>query len=853
MADRMELLAEGHRRGILTPELEAEYQKGVQSGSIPPANSTKAGNTNFDNTSTLRKDFESRPAVQNYLTILPQIATAMQLAKRGTGKGADDLNIIYTFGKVMDPGSVVREGELAMAADTGSLSQAAQGWISKIQSGQRLPDELRLQLVESMRQRGVQMKKAYDQTRDSFKGIAERAGINPLDVVGPSAGAPYVQAEADFTGKPVYDRGGQSPVFPTGYKAPLPALGNSASNGGGDTPFASSAVVDAINARGVTAAAPGDFEINGRTKTVPRPGGQENYEAVSKMMRDGTPDADILAYVGKMGITPEEFQPALDLRRTKGITNFAPGEGWLTMEVPLTQAEVQRNLDETQPGTVFAKNFSNDLLAGAPRAVATSGLLDPTGEREAAINAADKAHPNYATAGKVLGTLAGSAGAEGIAGKALLGMGVKGAAKIGAPLGDTLFAATGGAIANPDAPVTGAIENGLLALGGGTVARGGGSSIVSPKGGKFGEFAEDGIRPTPGQRLADAGDPDTFVGGLKRAIGTAVNATEQAAGSIPLAGAAFRGARAEGMSSWERVGFNRALKAIGEEPLPKSIPVGPQAMKYVGEKMDATYDAARSGMTFVPDKAFAEELGQWQAKYKGGVLNKSGEDQVNSIISNMVGSRLAKGGGVLTGDTYKLATSDLSDAIASISQPEVKAALKDFNDIFKAGAYRASDPEAAALMDKADKGWSMFKPLRSASEMAGSEPGRFTPTGLSAVERRTQGKSRAYVEGQTLLNKYVNRGMAMRNTLGDTGSMDRAAVVAPSLLADIVKSPAIPLAAPYLPGVRKLVSNALMPSPREAAYAEFIRRRGGPLGVAAIATPYGNQPQPDNPLAGAYR
>lgn len=163
----------------------------------------KLGNTRFDNVTVLRKEFTDRKEVQNFNTILPMVAGAMRIADDPKATGADDLNIIYAFGKVMDPGSVVREGELALASNTGSFAQSLEGAIQKIQSGERLPNEVRRNLVDSMRRRGVELARAYNQTRQEYQGLSKRYGINPEDVVGAHPAAPYQQAEANFVRKPI--------------------------------------------------------------------------------------------------------------------------------------------------------------------------------------------------------------------------------------------------------------------------------------------------------------------------------------------------------------------------------------------------------------------------------------------------------------------------------------------------------------------------------------------------------------------------------------------------------------------------------------------------------------------------
>jgi len=147
-------------------------------------------------------------------------------------------------------------------------------------------------------------------------------------------------------------------------------------------------------------------------------------------------------------------------------------------------------------------------------------------------------------------------------------------------------------------------------------------------------------------------------------------------------------------------------------------------------------------------------------------------------------------------------------------------------------------------MDAADRGYSQYRPMRDASAMAGSEPGRFTPTALASVERRTKGKTAAYVEGNTRLGEYVNEGMALRDTLPDSGTAGRLLTMGAGSGAALSYAPT-PLAAAggavlgtltgaTLPGVRNVVGAALAPrsSAKLRTLGDIIRERQTALGYA---------------------
>ena len=96
---------------------------------------------------------------------------------------AGDLALIFNFMKVLDPASVVRESEFAQAAATGSFGQRLQAAAERFLAGKRLTDVQRADFADRaellmLKQVGFQL-----QLEALFKGIAQRAGFNPDDVV----------------------------------------------------------------------------------------------------------------------------------------------------------------------------------------------------------------------------------------------------------------------------------------------------------------------------------------------------------------------------------------------------------------------------------------------------------------------------------------------------------------------------------------------------------------------------------------------------------------------------------------------------------------------------------------------
>lgn len=136
----------------------------------------------------LRKEFRSLTPVKDYETALPLLVSARKAPDNGYG----DLQLIYTAGKVLDPGSVVREGELALTVAAGSPLQRIIGQTRfSIENGGRLTPETRKQLLGMLNERVLAYRQGYDREYEQYSDYGEASGMVPRDVVGRHAANAY--------------------------------------------------------------------------------------------------------------------------------------------------------------------------------------------------------------------------------------------------------------------------------------------------------------------------------------------------------------------------------------------------------------------------------------------------------------------------------------------------------------------------------------------------------------------------------------------------------------------------------------------------------------------------------------
>ncbi|HEV2160246.1 hypothetical protein [Bradyrhizobium sp.] len=147
---------------------------------------SKAGVANalpasFDDTAKARTEFAQLPSYKNLSQAAPIYQAMHEAAGRNTK--AADLNLVYGLGKIMDPGSVVREGEIQMANNAQGWQEKLNGIIAQINGQGGLTPEGRQALMAEAYGRIQAYKGEFDRDAARYRGIAERNRMNVLDVV----------------------------------------------------------------------------------------------------------------------------------------------------------------------------------------------------------------------------------------------------------------------------------------------------------------------------------------------------------------------------------------------------------------------------------------------------------------------------------------------------------------------------------------------------------------------------------------------------------------------------------------------------------------------------------------------
>jgi hypothetical protein len=96
---------------------------------------------------------------------------------------AGDISLIFAYMKMLDPGSVVREGEFATAQNATGIPDRLRNTYNQVVSGNRLNPAQRADFVNQAKSLYATSKQRHDRITQSYRDRAKRRGVNPDDVV----------------------------------------------------------------------------------------------------------------------------------------------------------------------------------------------------------------------------------------------------------------------------------------------------------------------------------------------------------------------------------------------------------------------------------------------------------------------------------------------------------------------------------------------------------------------------------------------------------------------------------------------------------------------------------------------
>lgn len=368
---------------------------------------------------------------------------------------------------------------------------------------------------------------------------------------------------------------------------------------------------------------------------------------------------------------------------------------------------------------------------------------------------------------------------------------------------------------------------GALGGAGGTALGRGVANVIAPK---ISEAAQkligEGVNLTPGQMM----------GGVLRKL-------EDKLTSVPLLGDVVDYSRTKGIEEFNKAAFKRALDPIGGT-VPKET--GRAGVEAVKTQISDAYNTLLPKMTFVPDKPLYDSLSRLDKVVVGlpKPENKMVADNVKAIIQKHMDTSK---NGLISGDSYKAIESDLGELASNYAGAQgtdamvgkaYKQALGQVRE-----ALSRSNPDYAEELGNINKAFANFSRIRRAGSMANTQE-MITPSQLAnAVKAADESAGKgATATGKALMQDLTDAGVqVLPSKIPDSGTAGRSALVNMLLgaggaaggssayqafptVTTVGAGLAGAAAAPYLPGVRNLVTTAVGKRPENAKkLADAIR------------------------------
>ncbi len=181
-------------------DLPGGGQRNVRTGKVEGVSARDASKT-FTQEQQLRGQYGQQPEVKDLANVRAHIRTIGAIAKKardnpGSVTAQDDLALIFAFMKMLDPGSVVREGEFANAQNTAGVPERVVNAYNRALKGTRLSDKQRAEFFNTATTTMDSYRTGADQKTNFYRERAKNYGLNPDNIAPqPSAPAPRPRAQ----------------------------------------------------------------------------------------------------------------------------------------------------------------------------------------------------------------------------------------------------------------------------------------------------------------------------------------------------------------------------------------------------------------------------------------------------------------------------------------------------------------------------------------------------------------------------------------------------------------------------------------------------------------------------------
>jgi len=176
--DPLGQLEQDVRNGLISEEDAFARRKMLREGK-PAVQVNMGEQKSFTNETTLRKEYNDE--IKGFRTVKDAYRRIQVAGQNDTA--ASDISLIYGYMKILDPGSVVREGEFATAQNAAGIPERIQAAYNKALTGERLAPSTKQDFLRQSQLIYEQALAGQQSVASRYKGIAEKYNLDPASVV----------------------------------------------------------------------------------------------------------------------------------------------------------------------------------------------------------------------------------------------------------------------------------------------------------------------------------------------------------------------------------------------------------------------------------------------------------------------------------------------------------------------------------------------------------------------------------------------------------------------------------------------------------------------------------------------
>ena len=145
----------------------------------------------IDSEQSLRKEFTSTS--KSYIDVRDAYSRVQGVAAQPPSP-AGDMSLIFAYMKMLDPGSVVREGEFATAQNAAGVPDRIRNLFNRMLSGERLSEAQRADFLKQSQTIYKRQLQQYTRLAKQYREIAKRYKLDPRNII-PDYELPPEQAQ----------------------------------------------------------------------------------------------------------------------------------------------------------------------------------------------------------------------------------------------------------------------------------------------------------------------------------------------------------------------------------------------------------------------------------------------------------------------------------------------------------------------------------------------------------------------------------------------------------------------------------------------------------------------------------